>query len=140
MYILEAIGSWFIHFFTEIGGVSYFFVRTVKTLFTTRLHWKQLFLQMKRIGVDSSTIVILSLLSSGFALALQTYAGLSKIGSVEMLGGIVAWGMTRELGPVLTGIMVTGRSGSSIAAELSAMRSTEQVDALKTLVLNPFQY
>ena len=95
---------------------------------------------MKRIGVDSSTIIVLSSLSSGFALALQSYAALSRISGEEMLGVIVAWGMTRELGPVLTAIMVTGRSGSAIAAELSTMKITEQIDALRTLCINPFQY
>ncbi len=95
---------------------------------------------MKRIGVDSSTIIILSSLSSGFALALQSYAGLSRIGGQEMLGGIVGLGMTRELGPVLTAIMICGRSGSAIAAELGTMRITEQIDALRTLCINPFQY
>ena len=95
---------------------------------------------MKRIGVDSSTIIFLSSLSSGFALALQTYAGLSRIGGEEMIGAVVAWGMTRELGPVLTAIMVTGRSGSAIAAELGTMRITEQIDALRTLCINPYQY
>jgi len=140
VYIIDSIGSWFLHFFTEIGGCAFFFARTVKTLFTTRLRVKQLFAQMKRIGVDSSTIIILSTLSSGFALALQSYAGLSRIGGEEMLGVIVAWGMTRELGPVLTAIMVCGRSGSSIAAELGTMKITEQIDALRTLCINPFQY
>ncbi len=112
----------------------------IKTLFSTRLRFKQLFAQMKRIGVDSSTIIVLSTLSSGFALALQSYAGLSRIGGEEMLGVIVAWGMTRELGPVLTAIMVCGRSGSAIAAELGTMQITEQIDALRTLCINPFQY
>lgn len=112
----------------------------MKSLFTTRLRFRQLLSQMKRIGVDSSTIIALSTISSGFALALQSYAGLSRIGGEEMLGVIVAWGMTRELGPVLTAIMVTGRSGSSIAAELGTMKITEQIDALRTLCINPFQY
>lgn len=95
---------------------------------------------MKRIGVDSSTIIALSTLSSGFALALQSYAGLSRIGGQEMLGVIVAWGMTRELGPVLTAIMVCGRSGSALAAELGTMQITEQIEALRTLCINPFHY
>ncbi len=96
--------------------------------------------QMKRIGVDSSSVIVLSSLSSGFALALQSYAGLSRIGGEEMLGAVVAWGMTRELGPVLTAIMVAGRSGSAIAAELGTMKITEQIDALRTLGINPYNY
>lgn len=115
-------------------------MRTIKTLATKGVRSKQLFLHMKRIGIDSSTIIILSTLSSGFALALQSYAGLSRIGGQEMLGVIVAWGMTRELGPVLTAIMVCGRSGSALAAEIGTMQITEQVDALRTLCINPFHY
>lgn len=140
MYIVDSIGATFISLVTEIGSWSFFFMKTIKTLFTRGLRIQPLLLQMKRIGVDSSTIIILSTLSSGFALALQSYAGLSRIGGQEMLGVIVAWGMTRELGPVLTAIMVCGRSGSSIAAELGTMQITEQVNALRTLCINPFHY
>ncbi len=140
MYLVTRVGSWFIQFFTEIGGAFFFLFRSLKTLFTTRLRISELFTQMNRIGVDSSTIIFISSLSSGFALALQTYAGLSRIGGEEMLGVVVAWGMTRELGPVMTAIMVCGRSGSAIAAELGTMKITEQIDALKTLCINPFQY
>lgn len=140
MYFLESIGSHCIRFFAEIGNVALFFITSVKTLVTTRLKTKHVFDSMKRIGVDSSTIIFLSSLSSGFALALQTYAGLSRIGGEEMIGAVVAWGMTRELGPVLTALMVTGRSGSAIAAEIGTMQITEQIDALRTLEINPYQY
>ena len=140
MYLFELIGSWIIHVCTEIGSYALFFWKNVVTLFTTRLKVRQLAAQMKRIGVDSSSIIFLSSLSSGFALALQSYAGLSRIGGEEMVGVVVAWGMTRELGPVLTAIMVAGRSGSAIAAELGTMQITEQIDALRTLCINPYQY
>ena len=129
-----------LRFCTEVGNLAFFFVHMVKTLFTTRLKIRQLFMHMKSIGVDSGSIIFLSSLSSGFALALQTYAGLSRIGGEEMIGAVVAWGMTRELGPVLTAIMVAGRSGSSIAAEIGTMQITEQIDALRTLCINPYQY
>ncbi len=138
--LIDLIGFWFISVCTHFGSCVIFFWRTMRTLFTTRLKTHQVLLQMKRIGVDSSTIIFLSSLSSGVALALQSYAGLSRIGGEEMLGVVVAWGMTRELGPVLTGIMVTGRSGSAIAAELGSMQITEQIDALRTLDINPYQY
>ncbi len=138
--IIDTLGMWFIRFFTETGNLALFLARAWKTLFTTRLKVRQLFIHMKRIGVDSTSIIFLSSLSSGFALALQTYAGLSRIGGEEMIGAIVAWGMTRELGPVLTAIMVAGRSGSAIAAEIGTMNITEQIDALRTLCINPYQY
>ena len=140
MNFVDSIGSWVIYFLTEVGGSSFFFLRTIKTIFTRKIRVHELFAQMKRIGVGSTTIIVLSSISSGFALALQSYAGLSRIGGEEMLGVIVAWGMTRELGPVLTAIMVTGRSGSAIAAELGTMKITEQIDALRTLCIDPFQY
>lgn len=140
VYFIDTIGFAFIHFCTKVGRVALFFIKSFNTLFSTRLKSKQFFIQMKRIGVDSSSIIFLSSVSSGFALALQTYAGLSRIGGEEMIGAVVAWGMTRELGPVLTAIMVAGRSGSSIAAELGTMQITEQIDALRTLSINPFQY
>ncbi len=140
MYFLYALGAWFLRSCKEIGNCALFYFRSVKTLFTTQLKVRQLFIQMRSIGVDSSTIIFLSSISSGFALALQSYAGLSKIGGEEMLGVVVAWGMTRELGPVLTAIMVMGRSGSAIAAELGAMQITEQIDALRSLDIDPYQY
>ena len=140
MQLLETTGHLAVVLCTQLGSIAFFLGKWWQTLLTAKFHSKQLFLQMKRIGVDSTTIIFLSSLSSGFALALQTYAGLSRIGGEEMIGAIVAWGMTRELGPVLTAIMVTGRSGSSIAAELGTMKITEQIDALRTLRIDPFQY
>jgi len=123
-----------------IGAFAMFLWTAIKTCFTTRLNFAQLFLQMKRIGVDSFIIICLTGLSSGLALALQIYIGFHRFGIEEFIGTIVALGMTRELGPVLTGLMVTGRAGSSMAAEIGTMQITEQVDALKTLCINPYQY
>lgn len=140
MYLLDSLGLWFLSCVQEAGALGLFFAKTCKTIFTTRLKITRLFAQMKHIGVDSSSIIFLSSLSSGFALALQTYAGLSRIGGEEMIGAVVAWGMMRELGPVLTALMVTGRAGSSLAAELGTMKITEQIDALRTLGINPYQY
>lgn len=140
VYAFDAIGAWVIQFLTGLGSCIYFIGRTIKTAMKTHLKVHELFVQMRRIGIDSSSIIFLSSLSSGFALALQTYAGLSRIGSEEMLGVVVAWGMTRELGPVLTALMVAGRSGSAIAAEIGTMKISEQIDALRTLRINTFQY
>ena len=129
MDLMDMVGSFFIFLFT-----------TFKTLFTTRLNTEQLFIQMKRIGVDSFVIIFLTGLSTGLALALQTYIGFHRFGIEEFIGTVVTLGMTRELGPVLTGLMVTGRAGSSMAAELGTMQITEQIDAIKTLCINPYQY
>lgn len=95
---------------------------------------------MNRIGVESLSIVLLTGLFTGMVLALQTYIGFQRVGGEQFIGAIVALGMIRELGPVLTALMVTGRAGSAITAEIGTMVITEQIDALTTLRINVFQY
>lgn len=97
-------------------------------------------MQMERIGVSSLAITLITGTFSGAVLAIQSYKGFHDLGSENLLGPIVALTMARELGPVLTGLMVAGRAGSAIAAEIGTMRITEQIDALQTLQINPFQY
>jgi len=123
-----------------LGSFIFFLGTALKVLFTERVNLPQLLLHMKQIGVDSFTIIFLTGLSAGLALALQTNIGFSRFGIEEFIGTVVALGLTRELGPVLTGLMVTGRAGSAIAAEIGTMSITEQIDALRTLCINPFQY
>ena len=125
---------------TVCGDFIFFLVTAFRILFTTRLKFHKLIDQLMRVGVESSSIIFLTGFSTGLALALQTYIGFHRFGIEEFIGTVVALGMTRELGPVLTGLMVTGRCGSAMAAELGTMEITEQIDALKTLSINPFQY
>ena len=96
--------------------------------------------QILRIGYFSLPVVGLTTLFTGAALALQIYAGGSRFSAESVVPSIVAIGMTRELGPVLCGLMVAGRVSASIAAELGTMRVTEQIDALTTLSTNPIKY
>jgi len=125
----------------ESAGAFVIFLGIVfKTLFTTKLKFSKLMTQMARIGSSSISVVALTGLSSGMAFALQTYIGFRRVGGEHLIGAIVALGMIRELGPVLTGLMVTGRAGSAITAEIGTMQITEQVDALRTLRINIFQY
>lgn len=140
MIIVTYVGSVALDLCESLGKFILFFVTAVKTLVSTKLNVRQLFIHMKQIGVDSSLIIALTGFSTGLALALQTNIGFRRFGIEEFIGTIVALGMTRELGPVLTGIMVTGRAGSAMAAEIGSMRITEQIDALRTLRINPFQY
>lgn len=138
--VVTAIGKGAITLCNALGGFVLFLVTAGKVAFTTSLNRRQLFLHMKRIGVDSLLIIVLTGFSAGLALALQTNIGFSRFGIEDFIGTIVALGMTRELGPVLTGLMVTGRAGSAMAAEIGTMRITEQIDALRTLCIDPFQY
>jgi len=125
----------------ESAGAFVLFLGTViKTMFTKKLKLSKLVTQMARIGSSSISVVALTGLSSGMAFALQTYIGFRRVGGEHLIGAIVALGMIRELGPVFSGLMVTGRAGSAITAEIGTMQITEQVDALRTLRINIFQY
>jgi phospholipid/cholesterol/gamma-HCH transport system permease protein len=122
------------------GDYALFLTKTAKVFFTCPLKIKKLFVQMERVGIESLPIAALTGMFAGAVLALQIYDGFSQFGTENMIGPIVALTLTRELGPVLTGLMVAGRSGSGIAAEIGTMQITEQIDALETLCVNPLQY
>jgi phospholipid/cholesterol/gamma-HCH transport system permease protein len=124
----------------RLGTFVIFFAQTIKTLFTTRLKVSKVLTQMLRIGVDSLSITVLTGTFAGMVFALQSYIGFQRVGGEQFIGTVAALGMIRELGPVLTGLMVTGRAGSAIAAEIGTMSITEQIDALRTLRIDTFQY
>jgi phospholipid/cholesterol/gamma-HCH transport system permease protein len=138
--LFDYLGFHFLTICSNIGSFVLFFITAIKTLCTTRLKFHQLILQMEYIGVGSFTIIFLTGAFTGLAIALQSYIGFSRIGAEDFIGLVVTFGMTRELGPVLTGIMVTARCGSSMAAEIGTMKISEQIDALTTLRIDPFQY
>ena len=143
MFLIKAfdsIGSSVLSLCNEVGNSVIFLAESTMIMFTTRLKLQKLFAQMEHIGVNSISIVILTGTFAGAVLALQTYTGFKRFGAEEYLGPVVALTMTRELGPVMAALMVTGRAGSSITAELATMRITEQIDALKTLCINSYQY
>ncbi|PYQ37561.1 MAG: ABC transporter permease [Acidobacteria bacterium] len=100
----------------------------------------ELFRQMVRVGADSIPVVFLTTLFTGMVLALQTFNGFKRFHAESLVGSVVALSLTRELAPVLTALMVTGRVGSAMAAELGTMRVTEQIDALTALGTEPVQY
>lgn len=140
IHFVDAVGKKSIAYFTALGRFGLFIGATVKILFSRRLKAYKLLKQMERIGVNSLLISSITGLFAGAVLALQSYKGFHMFGGEDLIGPVVALTMTRELGPVLTGLMVAGRSGSAIAAEIGTMKITEQIDALKTLCINPHQY
>src|SRR5687768_550146 len=95
---------------------------------------------IRTIGVESLSVVILSGVFTGMVMGLQGYYSLRKFNAENFLGSAVALGILRELGPVLSAFMVTGRTGSAMAAEISSMKVTEQIDALYSMAVNPVQY
>jgi phospholipid/cholesterol/gamma-HCH transport system permease protein len=134
------IGRKTIIFCDLTGRFFLFLVTAFVTMLSTRLKIYKVLAQMESIGVDSLSIAVLTGSFSGMVFALQSYIGFERVGGEQFIGAVVALGMIRELGPVLTGLMVTGRAGSAIAAELGAMEITEQIDALRTLRINVYQY
>lgn len=140
LQFVDYVGRSAIELCDNLGAFSLFLFKAIQVLFTTKLKIHKFFTQMQRIGVDSFNIIILTGSFAGMVFALQSYIGFQRVGGEQFIGAVVALGMIRELGPVLTGLMVTGRAGSAIAAEIGTMRITEQIDALTTLRINSFQY
>jgi len=137
---LAIIGRVVLALFGEIGRLSIFAWSAVSHIFRPPFFWRLLAQQTMRIGYFSLPVVALTAFFTGGALALQIYYGGNNINSESIVSTIVALGITRELGPVLGGLMVAGRVSAAIAAELGTMRVTEQIDALTTLSTNPYKY
>ena len=113
--------------------------RAVANLFTRPRYWDDIFSQMDSIGAGSMPIVILTGFFTGCVLALQSATSLQEFGAVSMTGNLVSLSMVRELGPVLTGLMVSGRNASGMASELGSMKVTEQIDAMRALGTDPIR-
>jgi phospholipid/cholesterol/gamma-HCH transport system permease protein len=137
---LANLGSVVLALLAETGRIAIFLKDALVQGLTPTIYVRQILDQMLRIGYNSLPVVGLTAFFTGGALALQIYLGGSRFNAESLVSTIVALGITRELGPVLAGLMVAGRVGASIAAELGTMRVTEQIDALTTLATNPFKY
>lgn len=137
---VEMIGGLVMRFTEEAGAIMLLFCSTLRQMFMPPYEVKGTFKQMYEIGVRSVPVVLITAIFTGMVLALQTYTGFKRFGAEAMVGTVVALSMTREMGPVLTGLIVTGRAGAAMAAELGTMRVTEQIDALETLATNPIKY
>jgi len=138
--LIKRLGQRTLEFFSYIGGVFQLFVSTVFQVFVPPLRKKEFFMQLYKIGVLSLPIVFLVSLFTGMVLALQSAYQLTKMNANIYISSLVALSMVRELGPVLTALVVAGRVGASITAELGTMKVTEQIDALETLAANPVKY
>ena len=137
---LEILGKQFIEFVRYAGGASILMAQTLFWIPMPPSRRRQIFEQMAKIGVDSLPIVFLISLFTGMVLALQSASQLQRFSAEMYMASLVAFSMTRELGPVLTALIVAGRVGASITAELGTMKVTEQLDAMETLATNPVKY
>jgi phospholipid/cholesterol/gamma-HCH transport system permease protein len=121
----------------EIQAYALLAARAVANLFTRPIYWREIILQMDRIGVGSLTIIILTGFFTGAVLAIQSEAALRRYGAVSMTGQLVSITLIRELGPVLSALMLAGRIGSGIASELGSMVVSEQISAMRALGTDP---
>ncbi len=140
MQWLELLGRPTTFFIEEIGRITRLFLSTLRLSLIPPFNLRLIIKQMENIGVNSIPVVLITAISTGMVLALQSYNGFRRFNAESLVGTVVALSMTRELGPVLTGLIVAGRAGAAMAAELGTMKVTEQIDALSTMAVNPVKY
>ena len=140
MNFLAVIGQFVLSFFAIVGRISVFAFLGVSHIVRPPFFPRLIVRQMIEIGYYSLPVVGLTAIFTGMVLALQSYTGFSRFSAEEAIPNVVVLSITRELGPVLAALMVAGRVGAAMAAELGTMRVTEQIDALTTLSTNPFKY
>jgi phospholipid/cholesterol/gamma-HCH transport system permease protein len=137
---LDRLGRAVLAWVEEIGKILLLFISVLSWMFRPPLKLHNIFKQMEFVGVKSIFVVVLTGTFTGMVMALQGYHGFRMFGAESLVGSTVALGMTRELGPVLTSLMVTARAGSAMAAEIGTMRVTEQIDALSVMAANPVKH
>ncbi|MBN2418267.1 MAG: ABC transporter permease, partial [Deltaproteobacteria bacterium] len=137
---VNSLGKWTIFIIQEMGRAGSFFIDGLLNIFSLPVQFSKIIQQIYFIGVKSVFVICLTGAFTGMVLGLQGYYTLSKFGSEGLLGAAVALSLIRELGPVLTAIMVIARAGSAIAAEIGIMRISEQIDALETMDIHPVRF
>ena len=133
------LGSWVIDAVDGVGEFALLAWLTLRAALRPRFPWLECLRQLESIGARSSTIVLITALFTGMVLALQTGIALARFGAKPYVGSVVGLSLARELGPVLTALMVGGRVGAGITAEIGAMQVTEQVDAIRSMGADPVQ-
>jgi phospholipid/cholesterol/gamma-HCH transport system permease protein len=138
--LLKFIGAYALSTLREMGRMFLFLLSALEMIFKPPFKFRQLLKQMRFFGNKSMLVILLTGSFTGMVLALQLYYILRKFGSEALLGPGIALSLIRELGPVLSALMVTGRAGSALTAEIGMMRISEQIDALTAMALNPIRY
>lgn len=124
----------------QLGNLIEFMARCIYHAFVPPYFWRLIIRQFLDIGYYSLPVVGMTALFTGMVLALQSYTGFTRFNAESAISAVVVLSITRELAPVLAGLMVAGRVGAAIAAEIGTMRVTEQIDAMRTLSVNPYHY
>lgn len=137
---INQLGAFTIFYIERMGRMGLFLVKAFLCAVTPPFKSSWVLKQVWFIGSQSTLVIFLTGAFSGMVLGLHGFYTLNRFGSVALLGPMVALSLIKELGPVLSALMVTGRAGSAITAEIGIMRTTEQIDAIELMGLNPFRY
>jgi phospholipid/cholesterol/gamma-HCH transport system permease protein len=138
--LLRRLGGGAISSAVYVGDVVMLAVETIGAAFAHKIRWRLFLEQIVEIGLRSQIVVIITGAFTGAVFAAQTYFQFNKLGMGSAVGAVVSVSVCRELGPVLTALMVTGRVGASMSAEIGTMKVTEQIDALRALAVHPVDY
>src|SRR5213595_3098983 len=136
----NVLGAPLLAFFQYLGEVVLLAAETFRSIFTHKLRWKLFLNQVVEIGLLSQLVVVITGGFTGAVFAAQTFFQFNKIGMGSATGAVVSVSICRELGPVLTALMVAGRVGAAMSAEIGTMKVTEQIDALRALAVYPIDY
>jgi phospholipid/cholesterol/gamma-HCH transport system permease protein len=137
---IQSIGAYALRQVFSAGRLGLFFVSAIRGIFLPPRKFWATVKQIRFIGSKSLMVIGFTAAFTGMVLALQGYHTLTRFGSEGWLGSVIALSLIRELGPVLSALMVTGRAGSAMAAEIGIMRIEEQIDALECMAIDPFSY
>lgn len=140
LVFLSNLGRFVLDFTATLGQLFIFILTFIRALVTPPYYFRLYLRQIIEIGYFSLPVIGLTAIFTGAVLALQTFTGFSRFNAESSIASVVVLSITRELGPVLAGLMLAGRVSAAIAAEIGTMKVTEQIDALYTLNTDPFQY
>ena len=138
--LFTTAGAAVISLFTYVGEVVVLAAETFSSIATQKIRWRLFMNQIVEMGWRSQSVVVITGAFTGAVFAAQTFFQFNKLGMGSAVGAVVSVAICRELGPVLTALMVTGRVGASMSAEIGTMKVTEQIDALRALAVHPVDY
>lgn len=138
--VFKNVADSFFAFTVQVGALFTFTGKGLRAFFKKPYRWEDLIQQMEFVGNQSVVIIVLTGLFTGMALTFQIYLGFRLINATSLVGPTVGLGITRELGPVLTGLIVAARAGGAMAANLGSMRVSEQIDAIEVMGVDPIRY
>ncbi len=138
--MFATIGRRLLVLFETTGQIAFFLLNSLKATFSAPFYIREIFQQLFQVGFLSLPIVTLTAIFTGIVLALQTYTGFARFSATGAVPTVVVLSIVRELGPVLTGLMISGRVGAAMAAEVGTMTVTDQIDAMRTLHTDPYHY